>query len=171
MRNPNFGKWLTDDYPEPSDPLVEAVDWDAQAEFDRVVDRLSAPPRSRPAQPGREAGETIPARDKVVIRIRTRGPVPVSGNPYYARPFTRSEAEFLLTAAGVRHEGVVRTYLAPWAAVCDPDTLRGPDGAQCVVARMRSVERRVVRDVHLFFAYDEGKKGWKLVKASVELAV
>jgi hypothetical protein len=171
MRNPTFGKWLTDDYPEPSDLLAEAVDWDAQAEFDRVVDRLSAPPRSRPVPERREMGEASPGKDKVVIRIRTRGPVPVSGNPYYARPFTKSEAEFLLAAAGVRHEGVVRTYLAHWAAVCDPDTLRGPDGAQGVVVRMRSVEGRVVRDVHLFFAYDEGKEGWKLVKASVELEV
>ncbi|WP_338835832.1 hypothetical protein [Neomoorella thermoacetica] len=171
MRNPTFGKWLTDDCPEPSDPLVEAVDLDAQAEFDRAIHRLSASPRANPRPERREIGEASPGKKKVVIRVRTRGPVFVSGNPYYARPFTRSEAEFLLTAAGVRHEGVVRTYLAPWTAVCDPDTLHGPGGAQVVVTRMRADEGSVVRNVHLFFVYDERKKGWKLVKASVELAI
>ncbi|MGB9848921.1 MAG: hypothetical protein ACPLSY_03735 [Moorellaceae bacterium] len=160
--NPFYGKWPTDnDIP---DPLAEAIDWDAQAEFHRVLARLSTPARSH-TRPSREKGE----KRRLAVRIRAKGAVAVMGDGLYSRPFTKEEAGALLGAAGIRHEGVERTYLAPRSAVCDPCSGRGPDVAQGVVVRIRTVEGRGVRNVHLFFRYDVQREGWRLIRAAVEV--
>lgn len=116
------------------------------------------------------AARRAAAKKRITVRIRAVTPPRPADSPY-SRPFTRGEAERLLEDAGIRHEGVERTYLAPWTAVCDTCSGRGPHAAQGVVARVRTAEGKCVRTVHLFFVFDDARDGWRLVRAAVEVPV
>lgn|GEM_PF-4164653 len=146
-----------------SDPFLDAVWGDAATRGGGVPS---------PSRPG-PSGATGPRGTAVKKRVRvciTRRPARAAHSPY-SRPFTKGEAARLLEDAGIRHEGVERTYLAPWTAVCDPCSGRGPNVAQGIVASVKTVEGRGVRNVHLFFVYDEAEEGWRLVRAAVEVPV
>jgi len=165
VKNPTFGRW----------PDAEVEGWAYSGYpggnvFDGVADPRAEEDFERVLE-GKPAAARPETNRKVVLHACRATAGAAGKSDVYERPFTSEEAASLLAAAGIEHEGVVQTYVADWAAMADPVTLRGPLKGQCVVASLRTEDGKALRQAHLYFVYDRERRGWRLAKAAVEVPV